>query len=236
MIVAFGREGYEYERFREQGKRAIGARIRVTVRQALFSLAVNTTTAIGTAASLGYGTYLALGNNLTVGELLIVVAYIGSVYNAAGSDQRHDGRRAGPHRQSGAPDLLDWGTGHRRPARRGCAIGRVAGHVRFEGVTFDYPGTRGHARRHHAGSVGRPGDRNVGADGRGQEHAGEPAAAVLRPGGGANRLDGVDITTMTLKSPAAADQHRKLYGAAAVLRRRSQTTSATGGSTPRWTR
>src|SRR5262249_35867234 len=80
VIVAFGREGYAYERFRDQGRKAVGARIRVTMRQAMFSLAVNATTAIGTAAVLGYGTYLALMKQLTVGELLIVVAYIGSVY------------------------------------------------------------------------------------------------------------------------------------------------------------
>ena len=63
VIVAFGREDHEHARFREQGRRAIGARIRVTVRQAVFSLAVNTTTAIGTAVVLGYGTYLALGSS-----------------------------------------------------------------------------------------------------------------------------------------------------------------------------
>src|SRR5919106_1521969 len=80
VIIAFGREDHEHARFREQGEKAIGARIGITVRQAVFSLAVNTTTAIGTALVLGYGTYLALQGRLTIGELLIVVAYIGSVY------------------------------------------------------------------------------------------------------------------------------------------------------------
>ena len=143
VIVAFGREGYEYQRFREQGTRAIGARIRVTVRQAVFSLAVNTTTAIGTAVVLGYGTYLALGKQLTVGELLIVVAYIGSVYKpleaisgTMGAVQDHIVNL------QIAFDLLD-----REPDIRdrpgAIAIGRANGHVRFESVTFDYPGRAG---------------------------------------------------------------------------------------------
>ena len=44
VIVAFGREPHEFRRFREQGLRAINARVDVTVRQTLFSLVVNTTT------------------------------------------------------------------------------------------------------------------------------------------------------------------------------------------------
>jgi ABC-type multidrug transport system fused ATPase/permease subunit len=80
VIVAFGRESHEYQRFRDQGQRAIAARVDVTVRQTLFSLAVNMTTALGTAAVLGYGAYQVLQENLTVGHLLVVMAYIAAVY------------------------------------------------------------------------------------------------------------------------------------------------------------
>ena len=80
VIVAFGREDHEYGRFRSQGERANEARLRVTVRQELFALAVNVTSAVGTALVLGYGAHLVLQHRLTVGELLIVLAYIASVY------------------------------------------------------------------------------------------------------------------------------------------------------------
>src|SRR5437588_6458067 len=80
VIIAFGREDHEYGRFRRQGERANEARVNITVRQAVFSLAVNTTTALGTALVLGYGANLVLNHRLTLGELLIVLAYIGSVY------------------------------------------------------------------------------------------------------------------------------------------------------------
>jgi ATP-binding cassette, subfamily B, bacterial len=47
VIVAFGREPYEYQRFRKQTAQAVDARIAITVRQTLFSLLVNITTEVG---------------------------------------------------------------------------------------------------------------------------------------------------------------------------------------------
>src|SRR5439155_5149450 len=40
VIVAFGREQHEYRRFRKQGEQAVEARVRLTVRQTMFSLVV----------------------------------------------------------------------------------------------------------------------------------------------------------------------------------------------------
>jgi ABC-type multidrug transport system fused ATPase/permease subunit len=80
VIVAFGREGHEYRRFRDQAERAVDARVKLTVRQTVFSLVVNTTTAIGTALVLGVGASHVLQGRLTVGQLLVVMAYIAAVY------------------------------------------------------------------------------------------------------------------------------------------------------------
>src|SRR5207237_77793 len=41
VIAAFGRETHEYRRFRNQGETAVDARVKLTVRQTVFSLAVN---------------------------------------------------------------------------------------------------------------------------------------------------------------------------------------------------
>jgi ABC-type multidrug transport system fused ATPase/permease subunit len=200
VIVAFGRESYEYERFREQGKRAIGARIRVTVRQALFSLAVNTTTAIGTAVVLGYGTYLALGKQLTVGELLIVVAYIGSVYKpleaisgTMGAVQDHIvNLQIAFDLLDREPDIAD------RPGA--IAIGRVAGHVRFEGVTFDYPGRAGTLADITLEASAGQAIAIVGPTGAGKSTLVSLLPRFYDPAAGRIVLDGVDTTTMTLKS------------------------------------
>jgi len=80
VIVAFGRESHEFKRFRDQGKQAVDARVKVTVRQTLFSLVVNTTTAAGTAAVMGYGAYQILQGQMTGGELLVVLSYVASIY------------------------------------------------------------------------------------------------------------------------------------------------------------
>lgn len=80
VIVAFGREPHEYQRFRSQGEKAINARIRLTVRQTTFSLAVNTITSVGTFVVLGFGAWQVLNRRLTAGEMLIILAYVGAVY------------------------------------------------------------------------------------------------------------------------------------------------------------
>jgi ATP-binding cassette, subfamily B, bacterial len=80
VITAFNRESYEDDRFRVQGSDAVNARVRVTVRQTMFSLVVNMTTAIGTALVLGVGAWHALEGQLTVGTLLVMLSYIAAVY------------------------------------------------------------------------------------------------------------------------------------------------------------
>jgi ABC-type multidrug transport system fused ATPase/permease subunit len=80
VIVAFGREGYEHHRFRNQGQRAVDARVRVTLRQTLFSLVVNMTTSAGTAIVLAYAAYQAISGRLDVGQLLVVLGYLAAVY------------------------------------------------------------------------------------------------------------------------------------------------------------
>jgi ATP-binding cassette subfamily B protein len=80
VVVAFGREDYEYRRYRQQGQRSIDAQLDVTVRQTMFSLVVDMITAAGTALVLGFGAYQALQGQLTTGQLLVILSYIASVY------------------------------------------------------------------------------------------------------------------------------------------------------------
>jgi ATP-binding cassette subfamily B protein len=80
VIAAFARERYEFRRFRAQGETAADARVKLTVRQTLFSLAVNTWTAVGTALVLGVGAFHVLNAQLSIGELLVFLSYIAAVY------------------------------------------------------------------------------------------------------------------------------------------------------------
>ena len=200
VIVAFGREGHEYERFRQQGQRAIGARINVTVRQAIFSLAVNTTTAIGTAGVLGYGAYLALEKRLTVGELLIVVAYIGSVYKPLEAISGTVGQLQDNivnlqiafgllEKESDIADTPD-----------AVGIGKADGHVRFEGVSFDYPGRVGTLM--DISLEVRPGQSLaiVGPTGAGKSTLVSLLPRFYDVADGRILIDGADIRRITLKS------------------------------------
>lgn len=85
VIAAFGREPYEHTRFRDQASEAVGARVRVTIRQTLFSLAVNLITATGTALVLGVGAAHVLSGHLTVGQMLVVLSYVHAVYQPLSS-------------------------------------------------------------------------------------------------------------------------------------------------------
>src|SRR5262245_29434423 len=80
VIIAFGTERYELGRYRRQGEKTVAARVKLTLRQTLFSLVVNTATAVGTALVLGVGAYHVLQGRLSVGQLLVIMAYIAAVY------------------------------------------------------------------------------------------------------------------------------------------------------------
>jgi ATP-binding cassette subfamily B protein/subfamily B ATP-binding cassette protein MsbA len=80
VVVAFGREPFEYRRLRAQGETAVDARVSLTLRQTLFSLRVEMVTAAGMALVLGVGGAHALNGALTAGELLVVMSYVAAVY------------------------------------------------------------------------------------------------------------------------------------------------------------
>jgi len=200
VIVAFGREDYEHARFRAQGLRALDARINITVRQTVFSLAVNTTTALGTAIVLGYGASLVLQHRLTVGELLIVVAYIGSVYKPLEAisgtigtlqDQFVNIEMAFDLMKR-EPDIAD--------SPGAFAIDRTRGHLVFDHVSFHY-GNRVNTLKHI--SFEAPAGQTVAIVG--PTGAGKSTLVSLIPrfydaAEGRILLDGVDVRGLTLRS------------------------------------
>jgi ABC-type multidrug transport system fused ATPase/permease subunit len=140
VIVAFNREQDEYRKFRSQGEDARDARVKLTLRQMLFSLAVNLITACGTAAVLWVGAWRVRSGQLSVGELLVLVAYIAAVYRPLdkisttvnGIQEQLIGFEmalellAHPHEVTEAPDAE--------------VVDRARGAVSFQGVSFAYQG------------------------------------------------------------------------------------------------
>jgi ABC-type multidrug transport system fused ATPase/permease subunit len=200
VIVAFGRERYEHQRFRTQGREAVDARIDVTVRQTAFSLGVNLLTAAGTAVVLAYGAHLVLRGELTVGELLVVLAYIGAVYRPL---EEISGTIAALQEQlislEGAVGLLDTDIEVKDPPN-GTILDRAAGNITVRDVHFSYPGRVGTLRDISfdvpAGEV----IAIVGPTGAGKSTLVSLIPRFFDPKQGSVLLDGVDIRSVTLES------------------------------------
>ncbi len=200
VIVAFGREHYEYTRFREQGERALDARVKLTVRQTLFSLAVNMTTAIGTALVLGIGAYHVLGGRLTVGQLLVVLSYIAAVYQPLQSISTTIGGLQ--------DDLISvqmaFGLLDTQPDVKDLPgavdIHRAAGLIKFERVHFSY-NRRSDTLKDISFEV-QPGQMNaiVGPTGAGKSTLVSLMPRFYDPIHGRILLDGMTVRDITLRS------------------------------------
>jgi ATP-binding cassette subfamily B protein len=138
VILAFGREDHEYRRFRLQGEQAVSARVKLTVRQTLFSLGVNTATAAGNALVLGVGAVFVLRGELTVGDLLVITSYVASMYQpleaisatAASLQEQFIHLRSTFQLLDEAPEVTE--------APDAIVLDQGRGDVRFEGVSFSY--------------------------------------------------------------------------------------------------
>ena len=200
VIVPFGLESHHYERFREQGERAVTARVDLTVRQTLYSAFVQVMTAIGTALVLGFGAYQILQGELTGGHLLIMLTYVAAVYqpleqmsatvsslqeqfvNVRGALELRDAQVE----VEDAPDAVD--------------IGRAQGEITFEGVDFSYQ--RRVDTLKDISFKTQAGQRValVGPTGAGKTTLISLLPRFYDPARGRILLDGFDIRKLTLKS------------------------------------
>ena len=200
VIVAFGREGHEYRRFRVQGESAVNARIRLTIRQTVFALAVNMITTIGSALVLGYGGWQALQGRLTVGDLIIVIAYIAAVYSpleaisttiGALQDQVVSLRIAFGLLDT-APEISD--------APNALTIGRAKGDVSFEDIEFSYQGRVDTLKRVSLSAKAGQVIAVCGPTGAGKTTLISLLPRFYDPKSGRILLDGVDTKKIALKS------------------------------------
>ena len=78
VVLSFGTQRREWNRFRKQGESWANETVGLTVRQTAFKLAVQLITSAGTAAVIGVGAYQAVNGKITAGEL--VLSYINQIY------------------------------------------------------------------------------------------------------------------------------------------------------------
>jgi ATP-binding cassette, subfamily B, bacterial len=198
VIVAFGREDHEHRRFRAQGEQAVEARVRLTVRQTMFSLVVTMITAVGTALVLGFGAYHVLQGDMSTGELLVVMGYIASLYKPL---EQISNTVSGLQEQfitlRGALNLLDTEPeiAEREDA---AAIARAQGAVAFDRVSFSYAGRRGTLRDVSFSVPAGSRVAIVGPTGAGKSTMLSLIPRLYDPQAGTVRVDGHDVRDVAL--------------------------------------
>ena len=200
VILTFGRDAHEHERFASQGAAAIQARVVLTVQQTMFSLVLNLITALGTALVLFYGAHQVIDRSLSIGELLVVLAYVAAVYTPltaisstlAGLQQQLIALEAALAVSDARIEVVD------RPDAR--QLGRAQGEIVFDDVSFDYPDREGTLRgvsfRIAPGTVVGI----VGPTGAGKSTLVSLLPRLVDPGSGRVLLDGVDLRELTIES------------------------------------
>jgi ABC-type multidrug transport system fused ATPase/permease subunit len=200
VIVTFGREEYEHQRFREQGKTAVDERVKLTVSQSLYTLGVQTTTVAGTSLILGLGAWHVMQGKITIGELIVLMTYIGSVYAPLEQLSLTVGT---VHEQlvqfNSSLDLLDTDPEVvEKPDA--VALGRASGRVTAQGVGFAYRGRK--STLENISFHARPGERIaiVGHTGAGKSTLMSLLIRFYDPAAGRIELDGVDLRDLQLGS------------------------------------
>jgi len=141
-VKSFARERHEGARYAQSGGEVLRARLGLTWQESLFSVTVTAVTLAGTALVLIVGGLHVLDGRLSTGSLLVVIAYLAAVYNPISALAHTTGS-------------LQQAVVSARRVREILALtpetfepvdavdaSAIAGHVRFEHVSFSYDGSR----------------------------------------------------------------------------------------------
>ncbi len=200
LVQAFGRQTYEEGRFEAEIKAHYESGMRSTRTAGAITKAIAVVCASGTAATVLLGAQQVLAGKLTPGELLIFLAYVGSLFKpvrdlgklsakfsrAAVSAQRVNQILETAPEIDDAPDAID--------------IGRPAGEIVFEDVCFGYaegrPVLDGVSLRIAAGERVAL----VGPSGSGKSTLLSLLLRLYEPSSGRILIDGIDIRRFTRES------------------------------------
>ncbi len=145
VVKAFGQEPRETERFVGRSREGMMARLRLALMEGRFGVLVGLTTAAGAAAVLFIGVQHVQAGTLTLGQLLMVLGYLGQLYDPLKTISR---KAAGIQSYLASAErvftLLDepFDVPERVNAR---SLTRARGAVAFHEVSFAYDGERGAA-------------------------------------------------------------------------------------------
>jgi ATP-binding cassette, subfamily B, bacterial len=193
VVKAFRQEARETDRFLRRSREGMAARFGLALLQGRYGLFVGLTIALGTAAVLLIGVRHVREGTLTLGQLLMVLGYVGQLYEPL----KTIGRKAAGLQSYLAsaervfavlderPDVPE--QPHARP------LGRAAGAVAFRQVCFAYDAN--HPVLHDVSFELPPGARAavVGTTGAGKTTLVSLLTRFYDPTAGAILLDGVDL-------------------------------------------
>jgi ATP-binding cassette, subfamily B, bacterial len=193
VVKAFGQEARETGRFVHRSQEGVTARIRLALLEGGYGVLIGLVTALGMAAVLLIGVGHVRSGVLTLGQLLLVLGYLGQLYDPLKTMSRKatglQGYLASAER---AFALLDERPEvperpHARP------IARATGAVAFEGVSFAYGSDR--PVLSDVSFTIEPGTRLgvVGATGAGKTTLISLLTRFYDPTAGRILLDGVDL-------------------------------------------
>lgn len=80
VIKAFGQENREHDRFVRRSIKRMSQQVKLSLQQAVFNVMIGLTIALGTGAALYIGVRHVRAGTLTIGMLLMIMAYIGQIY------------------------------------------------------------------------------------------------------------------------------------------------------------
>lgn len=142
LVQAFGRQGYEEDRFRREIEASYDSGMRSTRSAGAIAKAIAVISALGTAITVLLGAREVLAGRLTPGELLVFVGYVTSLYKPV----RDLGRLAAKFSRAGVSaqrvaEILDLQP-EIEDAPDAIELVKPAGEIVFENVSFAYAGGR----------------------------------------------------------------------------------------------
>lgn len=138
VVQAFSREDVEQRRFQEYAAAAIRAHKRSALVESAYGLGSGLVTTLGTAAVLWVAALGVLDGRLTVGTTLVFLSYLGMLQGSLGGfTSTYATLQAAGASIDRVVEVLDAEeTVRERPGAR--PLDTVQGHVRFDGVAFQY--------------------------------------------------------------------------------------------------
>lgn len=204
LVQAFGRQGYEEDRFRHEIRASYDSGMKSARTTGAIVKAIAAVSAVGTALVVLVGAREVLAGRLTPGELLVFTGYVSALFKPVRDLGRLSAKfsRAGVSAQRVAeildrePDLDD--------APDAIELEGAAGEIEFDDVSFGYDPARPVVQ--HLSLRIAAGERValVGHSGAGKTTLVNLLLRLYEPTAGTIRIDGIDIRRYTRASLARA--------------------------------